>query len=193
LKGFAMVRSVVPLFAVALAASAPALATELVMVPHFDSIELRGGGSVVVVPGPAERVTIVEGSTRFTHIAVDRNRKLKIDICDGDCPRNYRLRVQIQSPRVPVLAIEGGGAINVAPGFGPQHQLVAAVNGGGTIDTRAVNVADVTAAVNGGGALLVRAASSLTGAIHGGGVVRYWGNPQVTSAIDGGGSVRPGY
>jgi hypothetical protein len=67
------------------------------------------------------------------------------------------------------------------------------VNGGGSIDTRAVNVADVTAAVNGGGDLLVRASSSLTGAVRGGGSVRYWGNPAVTSAIDGGGSVRPGY
>jgi hypothetical protein len=67
------------------------------------------------------------------------------------------------------------------------------VNGGGRIDTRAVDVGDVTAAVNGGGELFVRAASRLTGAVRGGGTVRYWGNPAVTSAIEGGGSVRPGY
>jgi hypothetical protein len=188
-----MVRSILPLFTAALLASAPVLAAELVPVPQFDSVELRGGGKVVIVPGPAERVRIVEGSSRFTRIHVERNRRLKIDICNRDCPRNYRLRVEIQSPRVPVLAVDGGGAINVAPGFGGQHQLVAAVNGGGVIDTRAINAADVTAAVNGGGQLLVRAASRLTGAVHGGGTVRYWGNPQVTCAIHGGGSIRPGH
>lgn len=188
-----MVRSILPLFTAAFLASAPAVADEIVPVPRFDSVELRGGGNVIVVPGPAERVRIVEGSTRFTRIHVDRNCSLKIDICNRDCPRSYRLRVEIQSPRVPVLAVDGGGAINVAPGFGGQHQLVAAVNGGGVIDTRAVNASDVTAAVNGGGQLLVRAASRLTGAVHGGGTVRYWGNPEVTSAIQCGGSVRPGH
>jgi hypothetical protein len=189
-----MIRSVVPLFTAAFLASAPALADEFVPVAHFDAVELRGGGgNVVVVPGPAERVRIVEGSSRFTRIYVDRNRSLKIDICNRECPHSYRLRVEVQSPRVPVLAVDGGGAIDVAPGFGPQHQLVAAVNGGGVIDTRAIDVSDVTAAVNGGGQLLVRAASRLTGAVHGGGAVRYWGNPEVTSAIQGGGSVRPGH
>ncbi len=188
-----MIRTVVPLFAMALVASVPALASELVPVPHFDTVELRGGGNVVLVPGPAERVTIVEGSSRFTHVYVDRQGSLKIDVCDRDCPHEYRLRVEIQSPRVPTLAVDGGGAIEVASGFAPQHQLVAAVNGGGSIDSRPLNAGEVTAAVNGGGRLLVRAVSRLTGAVRGGGTVRYWGNPEVTSAIDGGGSVRPGY
>jgi hypothetical protein len=148
---------------------------------------------VVVVPGPAQRVTILEGSSAVSRIYVDRQGTLKIDACIGDCPRLYRLRVEIQSPRVVPLAVDGGGAISVAQGFGPQREIVAAVNGGGRIDTRALDAADATAAVNGGGELLVRADQSLTGAVRGGGVVRYWGNPQVTSAIEGGGSVRPGY
>ena len=45
-------RSIIPLFAVAFAASAPAVATELVPVRRFRSIELRGGGEVTLVPGP---------------------------------------------------------------------------------------------------------------------------------------------
>lgn len=188
-----MAPSIPPLFAFALAASAPALASELVPLPHFDAVELRGGGNVTVVPGPVERVTIVEGSSRFTRLYVDRERTLKIDTCNGDCPRLYRLRIEIQSPNVPTLAVDGGGAIGVASGFGPQRQLVAAVNGGGMIDTRAVDAADVTAAVNGGGKLFVRARSALTGAVRGGGSVRYWGNPQVTTAIQGGGSVQPAH
>jgi hypothetical protein len=187
-----MVRSIYPLFAAALVAAAPALATEIVPLPHFDAVELRGGGNVIVVPGPTERVTIVEGSSRFTRMYVEHGGDLKIDTCNGDCPRGYRLKVEIQSPRVPVLGVSGGGAIQVGGGFAPENRLVAAVSGGGSIDTRAVDAQDVTAAVNGGGELLVRARSALTGAVNGGGIVRYWGNPAVTSAIHGGGAVRPG-
>jgi hypothetical protein len=186
-----LIRSIVPLFALALVASVPAVASELVPVPHFNSVELRGGGAVSVVRGP-ERVTILEGSSRFTRIDVDRNGTLKIDVCNDECPHNYRLRVQIQSPRVPAMAVDGGGAIDVASGFGAVRALTLAVNGGGRIDTRAVDAGDVTAAVNGGGELFVRARSGLTGAVRGGGVIRYWGNPAVTSAIDGGGAIRPG-
>ena len=188
-----MVRSVLPLFAAAFVASAPALASEVVPVPYFDAVGLRGGGEVVIVPGPTERVTIVEGNSRFTHIYVEHQGSLRIDACNSQCPRSYRLRVEIESPRVPVLAVDGGGTMRVAPGFAPERHLVAAVNGGGRIDTRAVATADVTGAVNGGGELLVGAASSLTGAVRGGGSIRYLGNPAVTSAIEGGGSIRPGY
>ena len=188
-----MVRSILPIFIIVFAAAVPAVADEPVPVPQFQAVQLRGGGEVVIVPGPTERVTILEGSSRFTHIYVDRQRTLKIDVCDDNCPRVYRLRVEIQSPRVPTLAVDGGGTMSVAGGFGPERGITLAVNGGGRIDTRAVNASDVTAAVNGGGELFVRATSSLTSAVHGGGTIRYWGNPQVTSAIAGGGSVRPGY
>src|SRR5690242_16095654 len=187
-----MVRSIIPLFTCALLAAAPALATELVPVPHFDAVELSGGGVVSVAPGPAERVTIVEGSSRFTHIYVDRHNKLKIDTCNDQCPNHYRLRVEVQSPRVPVLAVTGGGLMSLSGGFGRVNQITAAVSGGGRIDTRPVDADTVTAAVNGGGELFVRARSVLTGAVNGGGNIRYWGDPQVTSAIDGGGTIRPG-
>lgn len=187
-----MTRSVVPLFALALFASVPALASELVPLPPFHSVELRGGGNVLVVPGPTERVSIIEGSSRFTRMYVDRG-ELRIDACNMDCPHLYRLRVEIQSPHVPDLAVSGGGAISVAPGFASETHLAAAVEGGGTIDARAVEAANVSAAVNGGGDLLVRASSVLSGAVNGGGIVRYWGNPQVISAIQGGGAIKPGH
>lgn len=187
-----MTRSTLPLFAVALLASAPGLAAETIPVPYFQSVQLRGGGNVVIVPGPTERVTIVEGSSRFTRFRVERGRQLKIDTCNNDCPRFYRLRIQIQSPNVPDLAVSGGGAITVQNGFRPQRQLSAAVSGGGRVDARAVEAVDVSAAVKGGGELLVRARSSLAGAVSGGGLIRYWGNPRVATAIRGGGAVRPG-
>ena len=131
-------RTIIPLFAFALAVSAPALATEVVPVPSFRSVELRGGGNVVLVPGPAQRVTILEGSSRFTRLRVERDGQLTIDACNNRCPQLYHLRIEIQSPRVPDLAVSGGGAITVEGGFRPQSQLSAAIDGGGKIDGRAV-------------------------------------------------------
>jgi hypothetical protein len=177
----------------ALVASVPAFGAETVPVPNFNAVGLRGGGSVVLVPGATQRVTILDGSSQFTHIYVKRGGSLEIDACGHNCPQHYRLRVEVQTPRVPTLAVDGGGDISVAAGFPSEHDLTLAVNGGGKIDTRAVNANEVTAAVNGGGDLFVRAAARLTGAVRGGGSVRYWGNPDVTSAVEGGGSIRPGY
>jgi hypothetical protein len=187
-----MMRSILPLFATALAASAPAFATELVNVPGFRTVELRGGGVVTVVPGPTQRVTIEQGSTQFTRMYVTSDGKLRIDTCNQRCPQHYRLQVVIQSPRAPDLAVSGGGLVTTAGGFNSQSQLAAAVNGGGRIDARSIDVVNISAAVNGGGEVLVRPRSSLSAAVNGGGHVRYWGNPNVSMAVRGGGSVSPG-
>ena len=182
-------RSIIPMFATAFVAAAPALATEIIAVPQFRSVELRGGGAVEVAPGPIERVTIVEGSSQFTRMHVEEDGKLRIDTCEERCPAGYRLRVQIQSPRVPSLAIDGGGSMVTAPGFASQSELAAAVNGGGRIDARSVDAFRVSAAVNGGGDILVRPRAALSAAVNGGGHVRYLGNPATSVAIRGGGAV----
>jgi hypothetical protein len=183
-------RSTLPLFLLALAVSAPAVGLEQVPVPQFRSVELRGGGMVSVVPGAAQRVTIVDGSSEFTHIRVEPDGKLRIDTCNDRCPRLYRLRVEIQTPHVPDLAISGGGQISTSGGFRPQPQLSAAVLGGGRIDAASVEAGNVSAAIHGGGELLVRSRTTLAAAVNGGGLVRYWGNPVVTTAVRGGGAVR---
>jgi len=182
-------RSTLPLFVMALAISAPVLATETVPVPQFRSVQLRGGGIVSVVPGPAQRITIEEGSSQFTRVHVEYDGKLVIDTCTERCPPVYRMRVVIQSPNVPDLAISGGGAITTAAGFRSQSRLSAAVNGGGRIDATSVDAAQVSAAVNGGGNIVVRPRNSLSAAVNGGGHVRYLGNPTTSVAIHGGGSV----
>jgi hypothetical protein len=182
-------RSYLPLFAFAVAASAPALATEVVPVPAFRSVQLRGGGELSIRPGPTQRVTIVEGAARITRFSVERDGSLKIDVCDGNCPRQYRLRVDIQSPYAPDVAIAGGGLIRASGGFPPQRQLSAAIMGGGKIDMLAVSAGSVNAAVHGGGLIAVRPRSSLSAAVSGGGEVRYAGHPAVSSAINGGGAV----
>jgi hypothetical protein len=185
-------RSLLPLFLLALASAVPAVASEDIRVPAFRNVELRGGGSVIVVPGATQRVTILDGSSRYTHIYVERDGKLRIDTCNERCPRAYRLKVQIQSPTVPGLGIAGGGAIAAQPGFRSQPELSVAVNGGGRIDARSVEAQTVSAAVNGGGQILVRPGSSLSAAVNGGGLVEYSGNPAVTTAVHGGGAVRRG-
>jgi hypothetical protein len=184
-------RYMLPTLLLAFVASVPALAAETVPLRPFHNVELIGGGEVTLVPGPVQRVTILEGSTQFTRLRVDGNGKLKIDACGERCPPHYNLRIEIQAPGMPGVGVTGGGAIRAGSGFAEQSQIAAGVTGGGTIDLRAVRGANVAVGVNGGGRVLVNARASLAVGVNGGGEVRYLGNPQVTSAIDGGGTVRP--
>lgn len=184
-----MIRTL-PLFALALAASAPALATENIAVTPFQSIELRGGGDILLRRAQLQRVTLLEGSSQYTSVRVLSRGRLSIDACNAQCPRNYRLNILVEGPTVPTLAVDGGGKITAANGFAGQQQLVVAVNGGGVIDTSSMAVDSATAAVSGGGEIKVRALRVLTAAVNGGGLVRYWGSPRVTTAIRGGGAVR---
>ena len=144
---------------------------------------------VDVIPGPSQRVAIVEGSSAVTRIYVEHDGQLRIDTCTQQCPANYHLRVEIQSPHAPSLAVDGGGQMVTGPGFAPQQELSAAINGGGHIDARSVDALRVSAAVNGGGGILVRPRAALSAAVNGGGSVRYLGNPATSVAIRGGGSV----
>lgn len=113
----------------------------------------------------------------------------RFDDCRSPCPPNYRLRIQVQSPHVPALAVSGGGDIKAAAGFSSQPELAIATMGGGRIDVRSVSAAHVSAAVNGGGELLVYPRAALAAAVHGGGAIRYWGNPAVSQVVKGGGAV----
>ena len=186
-----MIRSVVPLMAFAFVASAPALAAEQIAVPHFTSVQLRDGGDVTIVPGPVQRVILVSGSREFTRFRIRDEGQLEISMeCNGRCPRNYSLRIQIESPQVPSLAVSDGGKIVARSGFAPQRHIAAAVSEGGTIDLRAVVVDAVSAAVNSGGDVFVRPRRTLSAAVNGGGDVHYSGNPQVTMAVRNGGDVR---
>ena len=105
-------------------AAAPLAAAETVSVPAFRSVELRGGGTIIVRPG-APRVTILEGSSQFTRFRVDDQGQLKIDACNARCPNHYDLSIEIRYPTVLPMGIKGGGKITAAPGFGHQHQIAA--------------------------------------------------------------------
>lgn len=182
-------RILLPFVIAALSLPAQLHAAEVVPLSSFRSVELLGGGDVELVPGPVQRVTLLSGSTAYTSFTVERDGKLRIEACNNHCPRNYPLHIRIESPRVPSVAIAGGGAIRAAAGFAPQGELSAAIKGGGMIDIRAVDVTEVSAAVMGGGDILVRARGTLSAAVNGGGDIRYRGNPQVSMAVHGGGAV----
>lgn len=183
--------STMSLFASALF-GAHAIAQTIVPTPPFDSVELEGGGHVVVRHGDVQQVRLLRGSTEFTSFTVEDGRKLKIEICRNDCPHHYDLDVEITTPRIEALAVSGGGKIEGVEGFPPPRKLALAVEGGGEIDARALEAWHAVAAVDGGGVIKTHANAELTAAINGGGVIKYWGNPKVTSAVDGGGEVEHG-
>jgi Protein of unknown function (DUF2807). len=182
-------RSTDLLFVFALVVSAPAFAAETVPVPAFRAVELHGGGIVTLSPASVPRVTIVEGSSQFTHFRVDGEGKLLIDVCQVRCPENYHLRLRIEAPQLLGVGIHGGGLITAANGFAPQKALGVAINGGGKIDVRSMDANAVGAAVNGGGEIFVRARGTLAATINGGGEIRYWGNPALVTSVRGGGLV----
>jgi autonomous glycyl radical cofactor GrcA len=184
-------RSILPLFIAALAASAPAVAAEQIPMPHFNSVRISDGGNLSIVPGPVQRVVLVSGSREFTRFQMRRDGQLEISMaCNARCPRNYDLRVRIESPQVPDLAVSEGGTIVAQGGFAPQRHIAAAVSEGGTIDLRSVTVDAVSAAVSSGGDIYVRPRRTLAAAVNAGGDVHYSGNPQVTMAVHNGGDVR---
>jgi hypothetical protein len=183
----------------AFAAPAPAAAETVVPVGKFNSIQLRGGGEVRLRYGPVQRVTILKGSTAYTTVSLksDGGRarapdRLVIDACNNRCPRQYDLEIEIVTPDVQAVAVQGGGTIQTAGRFPARDSLAAAVHGGGHIDVRSAEVASIAAAVHGGGTIYARPQAALAAAIKGGGDIRYWGDPQVVTSIEGGGHVRRG-
>jgi hypothetical protein len=177
-------------FAAALLAAPTAFAATPVSVGHFDQIELRGGGHVVVKHGASQSVTLIKGSPDITGFRIRDGNKLVIDACAHNCPSgNYDLEIEIVTPDLAAAAIDGGGHIQAESGFPAQHDFAAAVDGGGHIDMTALSADKVVAAVDGGGHIEVNAVRALHAAIDGGGSIVYHGDPEVTQAIDGGGSV----
>lgn len=173
-----------------LAALAPAAAQTPVTVDRFDEIELRGGGSVTLRHGPAQRVTLVRGDPEMTRFQVERGR-LTIDACVRSC-RDYDLEIEIVVPGFEAVSVQGGGLVRAERGFGDPGALAAAVSGGGMVDVAAVDAGTVAASVQGGGVVRTRARDSLAASINGGGSISYWGDPNIVSSVNGGGSIRRG-
>jgi hypothetical protein len=177
--------------AFSIGATVPAVAETSVPLSRFDSVELIGGGEVILRHGPAQKVTLLEGSTDLTDFTVDENGRLSIRACVRTC-RDYDLKVEIVTPTLEAAAVRGGGSIETRGEFPAQNSIALAVEGGGGIDLRRVSVEEVAAAVTGGGVIKTQASQQLAAAIHGGGQITYCGNPSITSSVNGGGVITRG-
>lgn len=185
-------KSILLLASAAALLATPAFAGETIAVGPFHAVELHGGGHVTLHRGGAQRVTLNQGSTQYTSFYVDGDGNLVIDACRHSCPSGrYDLQIDIATPDISGLAIQGGGSITGDADL-PVRKFGASVEGGGNIDMRAVHAQSVNASVEGGGHIQVFAQSDLTAAVEGGGVIEYWGKPQLHTAISGGGFVRAG-
>jgi hypothetical protein len=184
---------VASLFAAACVAATPmAASAQTIPVDRFTAVELHGGGTVTIRPGPAQRVTLVRGDPHVADFHVtDRGQgsTLVISPCKGFCWGAERLEVEIETPTLTGAAIMGGGHVLTEGAFPGQGAVSATIHGGGDIDLRKVPARAATAAIHGGGKILVTANDSLTVDIFGGGTIRYAGHPTVNSSIHGGGHV----
>lgn len=181
-----------PILAAALLAAVAAIPSATAQTPisvgRFDSIELRGGGELVIRHGARQSVTMLSGHRALAGFDVDTQGTLIIRPCRTSC-RNQRLRVEVVTPTLDAVAIRGGGSIRAEGGFPAADDVALAIHGGGTIDTRAVPRRNVAAAIVGGGLIRASAQDSLAASIIGGGAVRYVGNPRTTVSVNGGGAV----
>ena len=149
-----------------------ALAGETVNVGPFRNVEVRGGGHVTIHRGTAQRVTLVNGTTQYTSFTIEDGQTLVIDACDHGCPSgDYDLDVDIATPDIGGVSVDGGGGIT----------------GNADLPTKHLN-----AAVDGGGEIKLYADRHLDAAVNGGGAVLFWGHPSVSSAVEGGGTVSRG-
>jgi beta-lactamase regulating signal transducer with metallopeptidase domain len=158
----------------------------------FTAVELRNGGTVNLVHGPSQRITLRNGDPGQVAITVGADGRLLIDGCSMHCPRGHRLELDVQTPGLTTIAVAEGGTIQSRGKSPSQPEIRADVSRGGTIDIRSIPVANVTASVHSGGRIFTRAEASLSAQVEQGGNVTYWGDPIVKSSVRFGGVVVEG-
>jgi putative autotransporter adhesin-like protein len=168
-----------------------AAAQTAVPVAPFQSIELRGGGQVMVRAGPQAGIALTQGDARSTRITV-QDGWLIVDNCPDRCPEGYRLRAEVTMPEIAALSVSGGGRLIAEGPFQPRPSLGLTISRGGGIDARALEAHSVTASVVQGGRILARPSHTLSGTVEQGGRITYWGRPTVARKIERGGAVRQG-
>ena len=90
--------------------------------------------------GTTQSVTLVRGNLETTRFTVRRDGKLEIDACVRTCP-DYELEVEIVTPVLEGVGIEGGGSIRAEGAFPDRDALALGISGGGEIDMRAIRAA----------------------------------------------------
>jgi len=163
-------------------------AQTVIPVGQFRSIELRHGGDVVVRHGSTPRVTILNGNSQYTRVRLAGER-LVIDNCNPDCPRDYRLRMEIMTPEISAVSVSHGGTVRTLGAFPVQAAIEADVEQGGTIDIRSIAANAVDASVDSGGRIFTHPRQMLAATVESGGGITYWGDVRVTQSVRDGGFV----
>jgi beta-lactamase regulating signal transducer with metallopeptidase domain len=181
-------------FVATLSAGAEPAATQpgVPLTASFSSIELRNGGTVSLIHGAPQRVTVLDGEAQQASISIRAGGRLVIDRCPADCPHGHDFEVEVVTPVLASIAVTEGGTIRSRGEFPHQAEIGVSVSQGGTIDVRSMDVANVTASVESGGRIFVKPASALSARIEQGGVVNYWGDAIVESSVRHGGVVTRG-
>ena len=184
--------AVTQLYALALAMPAPVVAQTGVSLAPFDSVELRGGGELLLRHGPTQRVTLLKGSLDYTRVTIADGGRLVIDRCKSRCPKGYDLEIEIVTPDIAGISVADGGTIQSRGSFPRQAKIGAAVRDGGTIDIRSMSVDSVTASVEEGGIIFTMPQTALFARVVEGGIITYWGDARVESSVRRGGAVTRG-
>ena len=158
----------------------------------FSAVELRNGGTVNLIHGPSQRVTLLRGDPEQIAIAIGADGRLVIDRCPKHCPGRHDLAVEVETPGLATIAVAEGGTIQSRGEFPLQPEIRVGVSQGGTIDIRSMPVANVTASVYSGGRIFTQAGAALSAEVEQGGNVTYWGDPVVKSSVRFGGVVVKG-
>ena len=176
------------LVAAALSGPAASQVEPAVALGDFRSVELRGGGRATVRHGPIRAFALREGNFEISRVEVVGDR-LVIERCRDQCPRGYRLEVEVTAPEIDALAVTDGGLLQASGDFPVRPAVTAAVSSGGMVDARALSAEQVTASVSHGGGILVRPGRDMNASVSNGGIVTYWGEARVRSSVRHGGAV----
>jgi beta-lactamase regulating signal transducer with metallopeptidase domain len=158
----------------------------------FKSVELRNGGTVTLIHGASQSVTLLKGDPQQASISIRDDGRLVIDRCPADCPHSHDFEVEVMTPALADIAVAQGGTIQSRGEFPHQTEVALAVAQGGTIDLRSMAAANITASVYSGGRIFVKPASTLSARVEQGGVITYWGDAVVKSSVRHGGVVARG-
>ena len=167
-------------------------AQTVIPVEQFRSVELHGGGNVIVRHGTTQRVTILEGSLRYSRVRLAGGQRLVIDKCVQECPRNYQMQIEVITPEISAVSVSNGGTVQSRGAFPVQAAIEAGVAQGGTIDIRSIPADAVEASVDSGGRIFIHPRKTLAATVVSGGAITYWGNARVEQSIRDGGVVAKG-
>lgn len=174
-----------------------AFANTTVPVPHFDTISIEGMGHITFVHGAQQRVVLKQGDTGNTKIYV-KNGDLVFKSCPGkgwlgwnsSCPSGYALTVEITTPGLSGVEIDGSGKIDSRGGFSRQVKLDVEINGSGSVDLTGMPSASSDVTIRGSGKVHLAPHDKLDVKIMGSGSVVYAGTPDISQTIMGSGEVR---